>query len=52
MSLVGAEADLIRLCERAGLGDTQRALLEAVLAASDPEAVLTQHAAWRLQSLR
>ncbi|GAA3185337.1 hypothetical protein GCM10010451_38200 [Streptomyces virens] len=41
--MVGAEADLIRLCERAGLGDTQRALLEAVLAASDPQAVLTQH---------
>ncbi|MGW1762200.1 hypothetical protein [Streptomyces mirabilis] len=43
MSLVRAEADLIRLCQRAGLSDGQRALLEAVLAASDPEAVLTQH---------
>lgn len=43
MSLVRAEADLIRLCTRAGLGDGQRALLEAVLAASNPEAVLTQH---------
>ncbi|MEW2570215.1 hypothetical protein [Streptomyces sp. NPDC047070] len=43
MSLVRAEADLIRLCQRAGLSDGQRALLEAVLAASDPEAVLTRH---------
>ncbi|MFJ9634441.1 hypothetical protein ACIRU8_42790 [Streptomyces sp. NPDC101175] len=44
MSLVHAEADLIRLCRRAGLRDGQRVLLEAVLTASDPEAVLTQHA--------
>ncbi len=43
MSLVGAEADLIRLCARAGLDDGQRSLLEAVLASSDAEAVLTQH---------
>ncbi|MFD5013721.1 hypothetical protein [Streptomyces chartreusis] len=43
MSLVGAEADLIRRCEQAGLEDGQRALLEAVLAACDPEAVSTQH---------
>ncbi|MFJ8034667.1 hypothetical protein [Streptomyces sp. NPDC096032] len=43
MSLVRAEADLIRLCARAGLDDGQHALLEAVLTASDPEAVLTEH---------
>jgi hypothetical protein len=44
MSLVSAESELIQLCGKAGLGDGQRALLEAVLAASDPEAVLTRHA--------
>jgi hypothetical protein len=44
MSLVSAESDLIRLCRKAGLDGSQRALLEAVLAASDPEAVLTRHA--------
>ena len=43
MSLVSAESELIRLCGRAGLGDSQRALLEAVLAACDPGAVLTRH---------
>ena len=44
MSLVSAESDLIRLCGKAGLGDGQRVLLQAVLAASDPVAVLTRHA--------
>ena len=44
MSLVSAESELIRLCGKAGLDDGQRALLEAVLAASDPKAVLTRHA--------
>jgi hypothetical protein len=43
MSLVSAESELIRLCGKAGLGDGQRALLEAVLAASDPGVVLTRH---------
>ncbi len=43
MSLVSAASELIRLCGRAGLKDGQRALLEAVLAASDPGAVLTRH---------
>ena len=44
MSLVSAESELVRLCGQAGLRDGQRALLEAVLAASVPEAVLTLHA--------
>lgn len=44
MSLVSAEGELIQLCGKAGLGGSQRALLEAVLAASNPEAVLTRHA--------
>ena len=44
MSLVSAESELIRLCGKAGLDDGRRTLLEAVLAASDPEAVLTRHA--------
>ncbi|WP_181808335.1 hypothetical protein [Streptomyces shenzhenensis] len=43
MSLVRAEADWIRLCGVAGLGDRQRALLESVLTACDPDSVLTQH---------
>jgi hypothetical protein len=43
MSLVSAETELIRLCGKAGLGDGQRALLEAVLPASDPGVVLSRH---------
>ncbi|MFF8957337.1 hypothetical protein [Streptomyces sp. NPDC014894] len=45
MSLVRAEADLIRLCGTAGLNDGQQALLRALLTACDPDAVLTRHAA-------
>jgi len=44
MSLVSAESELIQLCGKAGLSDGQRALLQAVLAASDPREVLTRHA--------
>ncbi|MFE5793348.1 hypothetical protein ACFQ8C_12335 [Streptomyces sp. NPDC056503] len=43
MSLVSAESELIRLCGRAGLSNGQRALLEAVLAAGNPGALLTRH---------
>ncbi|GAA2986911.1 MULTISPECIES: hypothetical protein [Streptomyces] len=43
MSLVSAASELIRLCWRAGLDEGQRALLETVLGASDPRAVLTRH---------
>ncbi|MEU9362435.1 hypothetical protein AB0D35_30725 [Streptomyces sp. NPDC048301] len=43
MSRVSAASELIRLCRRAGLKDDQQCLLEAVLVASDPRAVLTRH---------
>ncbi|MFF7601276.1 hypothetical protein [Streptomyces mirabilis] len=43
MSLVSAETDWIRRCGTAGLDDHQRSLLEGVLAACDPDSLLTRH---------
>ncbi|MEV7548474.1 hypothetical protein AB0N89_02495 [Amycolatopsis sp. NPDC089917] len=45
MSLVRDHADWIRLCDEGRLSDSQQVLLETVLAACDPEVVLTRHVA-------
>lgn len=45
MSLVRDRADWIRLCDVGQLSAPQRFLVEAVLAASDPQVVLTRHVA-------
>lgn len=43
MSLVSDQGDWVRLCGRAGLRDGQRAMLETLLSACDPDALLTRH---------